>query len=274
MSDIAEVVNLNTSKLLAINTVVQVGNTKICIIKQIAEGAFGVVFLAQSAPDSTSSSTATTTSTTSTAAQPATVSYALKQLICQTKEQVEDAHRELDSLQRCRGHPHIIPLLDHSSTATSSSSSSSSSNNHKYHREVLMLFPLCPRGTVWDALLRADAPASSDSSIPWPFDEKKLLYITSCIAQALQFMHDKGFAHRDVKPHNILLADPSSLRLSSSSSSSSSPHHHGEEFYRSVGHPLLMDLGSVTTARCEVSSKSQALAIEEEAASKTSAAYR
>ena len=133
-------------------------------------------------------------------------------------------------------------------------------------REVMMLFPLCPRGTTWDALVSADV-VSPESTVPWPFNEKKVLYIISCIAKALQFMHEKGFAHRDVKPHNILLADPPATTTTTTTSDSSSD-------IRQVGLPLLMDFGSVAAARCEVKTKSQGLDLEEEAASKTSAAYR
>ena len=127
-----------------------------------------------------------------------------------------------------------------------------------------MLFPLCPRGTTWDAMISADV-VSPDSNIPWPFNERKILYIISCIAKALQFMHDKGFAHRDVKPHNILLADPPAT---------SGGSHSNDADIRQVGIPLLMDFGSVAAARCEVKNKSQGMNLEEEAASKTSAAYR
>lgn len=127
-----------------------------------------------------------------------------------------------------------------------------------------MLFPLCPRGTTWDAMVSADI-VSPDSNVPWPFNERKILYIISCIAKALQFMHDKGFAHRDVKPHNILLADPPAT---------SGGSHSNDADIRQVGIPLLMDFGSVAAARCEVKNKSQGMNLEEEAASKTSAAYR
>ena len=127
------------------------------------------------------------------------------------------------------------------------------------YREVMMLFPLCPRGTTWDALLSADTLVP-ESNVPWPFNERKILYIIGCIAKALQFMHEKGFSHRDVKPHNILLAEP--------------PTASSDADLRQVGLPLLMDFGSVAAARCDVKNKSQAMNLEEEAALKTSAAYR
>ena len=101
---------------------------------------------------------------------------------------------------------------------------------------------------------------SPQSSLPWPFTEKHILYIIGCIAKALQHMHSLGYSHRDVKPHNILL--------------SSHGHRSNEQDFPEIGAPLLMDLGSVCAARCAVQTKSQALQVEEEAALKSSAAYR
>jgi serine/threonine kinase 16 len=61
-------------------------------------------------------------------------------------------------------------------------------------------------------------------------------------------MHQEGFAHRDIKPHNILLDHDSK--------------------------PVIMDLGSATIARVQVTSRRQASLLQEEAAIKASAPYR
>jgi serine/threonine protein kinase len=64
-------------------------------------------------------------------------------------------------------------------------------------------------------------------------------------------MHQMGYSHRDVKPHNMLL--------------SGAP----DEWTT-----VLMDLGSVSLAAVDVRTKGEALSLQEEAACKTSAAYR
>lgn len=47
---------------------------------------------------------------------------------------------------------------------------------------------------------------SLQSESQWPFNERRALAVCRDMALALSFMHDKGYAHRDMKPLNILLA--------------------------------------------------------------------
>ena len=115
VNEIADAVNANAGRFLSANAVLNVGNTKVRIVKQLAEGAFGIVFLVQDAGSASAVESANTT-------------YALKQLICQSKEQVKDAHLELEALKRFRGHPNIIPLLDYASNPLSPQTASSSSH--------------------------------------------------------------------------------------------------------------------------------------------------
>lgn len=239
MVDAASTISTNT---LGATNSLTVGNTRLVINRQIAEGGFGIVHLVTAVdPNAPVGS------------EPK--QYALKQLICQSREQVVEAHRELDALLLFRDCDYIIRLLDHSSTANASSSTSGT------HRQVNMLFPLYARGTAFDAVERSN-PSSGSEGPPWPFPEPRALYVALCMASALQHIHSKGFTHRDVKPHNILLGayDPSSA----------TPMEQRVQ----MGKPVLMDLGSVTAAVVEVTKKSEALAVEDEAASKTSPAYR
>lgn len=125
----------------------------------------------------------------------------MKKMLCQTREQVTDGQRELDALIRFSGKSeNIISLLAHSSTAPSQGGRKSN-----ILREIYMVFPLYPQGTAWDAVERA-VPREFDG-VPWPFNERKALHILIGTCRGLLVLHDAGFAHRDVKPHNILLGD-------------------------------------------------------------------
>ena len=75
---------------------------------------------------------------------------------------------------------------------------------------------------------------------PYPLTEEVCLEISLGAASALAYMHEKGFAHRDMKPHNILLR----------------PTPHGG--YEAV----VMDLGSVAPATVTVASRRDAIRTE------------
>lgn len=215
-------------------SVVSMSTTKVTVQKLLSEGGFGTVYVVRD--------------------ENTDKLYALKQLLCQSKEQVVEGHNEIDVLVTLKDHAGIIPLVDYSSTQIGSSSNGGATSI----RQILLLFPLFPRGTAWDELERALSAAQQEisrgSSSLWPFPEKKALYILLKVASALQFMHDRGFSHRDVKPHNILLSD----------------HARDNQLYE----PVLMDFGSVSHARVQLQTRQECLLLEEEAARKTSAAYR
>lgn len=234
----------NTGGQLNVGTVVSMSNVKVTVQKMLSEGGFGTVYVVRDENNDKS--------------------YALKQLLCQSKEQMVEGHHEIDVLLALKDHANIIALLDYSSIQlnsgnnSGSSSSLSSSSSGASLRQILMLFPLYPRGTAWDELERAMVSSGQQdlgrNNIPWPFPENKALYIISKIASALQFMHDRGFSHRDVKPHNILLTN------------------HAED--SQLFEPVLMDFGSVSHARVQLKTRQECLVLEDEAARKTSAAYR
>ena len=206
-----------TTGNIVIGQTLSVGQCRVTVVKLLAEGGFGSVFLAT---DASSSST----------------SYALKQVLCQSREQIQDAQAELRALKDCSGHPNIISLIDHAQFNTASAPHSSSNS------QVLYLFPLCSRGTAWDSIEK------SQEGRPWPFTEFRALNMIIGVAKGLHFMHSKNMAHSDVKPHNILINNSDK--------------------------PVIMDLGSVTTAKRQINTRKDALNVEDLAASKTSAAYR
>eukprot|EP01041_Mallomonas_annulata_P003372 gene3372-6672_t len=172
--------SLKTAKqaAAALSGQIQVGHHKVTVIKELAEGGFGKVFLVRDLSTKTD--------------------YAMKQLLCQSKEQIEDATNELNALLKFRNIPTIINLIDHGS-------SSSKQNNGV--REVLFLFPFYATGTTWNSiehLLQDD---------PWPFPEWRALQIILDTARALQAIHSTGLSHRDMKPHNILINDDNNTIL-------------------------------------------------------------
>jgi len=219
----AQVANVASANLgistgnIVIGQTLPVGQTRVTVVRLLAEGGFGSVFLAN---DVSSSST----------------SYALKQVLCQSREQIQDAQAELRALRECSSHPNIISLIDHAQFNTASAPRSDSNS------QVLYLFPLYCRGTAWDSIEK------SQEGRPWPYTEFRALNMIMGVAKGLHFMHQKNMAHSDVKPHNILINNEDK--------------------------PVIMDLGSTTTAKRQVNTRKDALNIEDLAASKTSAAYR
>ena len=200
----------------------------------IAEGGFGRVYLARSIS----------------APVEAPPQFALKQILLQSREQIEDAQLELKYLQQFGSqgtpHQHIIELLD--SCQQQSRGSGNSSVKNMYY-----LFPLYPDGTAWDV---AESYFYNNKNGSYPFDEKNLLGVMKGVASALHHMHRHGVAHRDMKPHNVLLR----------------PSNRSKVGYSYEG--VLMDFGSCSDVQVKVTSRRQAVNLEEEAESKTSAAYR
>jgi serine/threonine kinase 16 len=198
---------------------ITLGKMRVQVVRELSEGGFGIVYVAQEG----------------------TKSYALKQLICQSKAQLDEARTEIENLQLLRGHPNIIELIDYGSATPPDQP-----------RQFFLLFPLYRIGTAWEAIERASIgidPASR-AGPPWPFPEARAIRVALCAAKALEYMHRKGLSHRDVKPHNILLSEVSEDKH------------------------VLMDFGSVSAAKVAINSRSDALTAEDEASQKTSMAYR
>lgn len=216
----------------------------VTVVKELAEGGFGMVYLVEDG---------------NTTVGKRGQQYALKQLLCQSREQVAEAHSELDALRRFQGRSdgNIIELLEFTAPAEPAGKGGNVGVSAAQPRQVLMLFPLYPLGTLWDRIEKGTSPNTN----VWPFPEHTALYVVKCAAEALLVLHRAGLAHRDVKPHNFLLEPVPELLMRSGAVPSSV-------------RPVLMDLGSVTTARIQIRTKREALELEEEAASKTSAAYR
>lgn len=202
------------------------GQSRLVVRNWLAEGAYGLVY----------------TAVMENSVSPQASSYlgqvvVIKQLLCQAQEQVDEAHHELSLLRKLRGHPGIISLLDYASIAVSSS---------PVRRQVLLIFPYYSLGSA--------AQLAENHAV----EEVQALFLTYHLAQTLLFLHEQGYTHRDVKPHNLLLTAPTT----------------SEEVQLGLGRPVLLDFGSVAPARQTLSSRQDALNCEEEASRKTSLAYR
>ncbi|XP_070812484.1 serine/threonine-protein kinase 16 isoform X2 [Pituophis catenifer annectens] len=97
------------------------------------------------------------------------------------------------------------------------------------------------RGTLWQEV---EAQRDKGSFMP----EERILVIFHGICRGLQAIHNKGYAHRDLKPTNVLL--------------------------NNEDQPLLMDLGSMNQARIEVRSSREAMTIQDWAAQRCTISYR
>lgn len=77
-------------------------------------------------------------------------------------------------------HPHIIPIYDYGEFAD----------------RLCLVMKLMPGGSL--GLL------TEEGALPW----QRVVTITRQVASALDFAHQRGLVHRDVKPHNVLFNEP------------------------------------------------------------------
>eukprot|EP00898_Chlorokybus_atmophyticus_P004514 jgi/Chlat1/5063/Chrsp33S05069 len=214
--------------------------------------------------------------------------YALKRVLIQTDEQLAAVRRERDVMRRFN-HPNLLDLIDADIApapgcvitvvvpdlwlccqAVASSA-----------YVACLLFPVYRKGTLQDTLL---ALQKDGKWLPPPIAmqiilEASMLVLFSVVrccpkyrqvAEGLSAMHNdpnEPYAHNDVKPHNVLLADDvDSADRGKASVSNSNPSQ------RPIA--VLMDFGSAGPARRRIKSRMEALALQEWAESNASAPYR
>jgi len=109
--------------------------------------------------------------------------------------------------------------------------------------EFRLLMPLYPHGTLLDKCVKHMQAETR-------FSEREALTIFLGVLEGVAAFHEHNppWAHRDIKPANVLLDD-------------------GDV-------PVLMDFGSVKEARVEITSRTQALLMQEDAAQNCSMPYR
>ncbi|XP_026868753.2 serine/threonine-protein kinase 16 isoform X2 [Electrophorus electricus] len=154
--------------------------------------------------------------------------YALKRILCHDSEGRREAQAEVE-MHHLFHHPNILSLSGHAFVERNG------------RNEAWLLLPYVSKGSLWSILEKL-----RDKSSFMP--EGRILHIFCGICEGLKVIHDRGYAHRDLKPTNVLL----------------------EEDDR----PLLMDLGSMNKARIEVRGSREAMTIQDWAAQRCTISYR
>ncbi|XP_053554168.1 serine/threonine-protein kinase 16 isoform X2 [Bombina bombina] len=153
--------------------------------------------------------------------------YALKRILCHDREDRKEAMHEVE-MHRLFNHPNILHLEAHCMIEKGS----------KW--EAWLLLPFV-EGTLWNEI---ETLRDKNAFL----SEERILHILHGICLGLKAIHDQGYAHRDLKPTNVLLEDDD--------------------------RPILMDLGSMNHARIEVNGSRQAMAVQDWAAQRCTISYR
>ncbi|XP_026478529.1 cGMP-dependent protein kinase, isozyme 1-like [Ctenocephalides felis] len=75
-------------------------------------------------------------------------------------------------------------------------------NTYKDTKYLYFLMEACLGGDVWTALHKAKC-----------FDEKTSRFITACVIEAFEYLHDKNMIFRDLKPENLMLDTKGYIKL-------------------------------------------------------------
>ena len=228
--------------------VVEFSDRSVRVMEQIAEGGYSTVFLGEDVVVDVPSSAATV--------RPRR--YAVKRIACGGKDQLDEAKKEIDVMERLGSHATTTTATATTTTATTTASNvlpllgwtRTRGGDLDY---VYMLFDLYD-GNVWDVI-------QSRIQVGRYLSEDELCGVFRQLCLALDAMHAAGMAHRDVKPHNILLKDVDSYPYGKWSKVSSSP-------------AVLMDFGSVTDERVVIEDRKSALQTQENAERYSTAPYR
>ena len=185
-------------------------------------------------------------------------SFAAKKVLCQSAEQLEGAHAEVAAMERFH-HPNLLELLAHETVR----------EGRGGRAVVYFLTPAYLEGSLVDFVERVKAGVGGRAGggggpggpCRIPADQVLRIFLQVCDGLRCMHEHDPPFAHRDIKPHNVL------VRGAGGPGGWARP---GEGAVEAV----LMDFGSVREARRTVSSRLEALRLQEEAEAHCTAAYR
>ncbi|HLH60348.1 MAG TPA: serine/threonine-protein kinase [Ktedonobacteraceae bacterium] len=101
-----------------------------------------------------------------------------------TRDAIRLFHREAQTIAKLN-HPHILPLFDFDEASSDGST------------PTYMVMPFCPEGSFKDWLKQRQDRG--------PLAPRDIVQLIRQAADALQYAHDRGIIHRDVKPANFLI---------------------------------------------------------------------
>ncbi|XP_057186745.1 serine/threonine-protein kinase 16 isoform X1 [Triplophysa rosa] len=187
---------------------ITIDNKKYFFIQKLEEGGFSYVDLVEGSDDGRF--------------------YALKRILCHDREARQEAQTEVE-MHQLFSHPNILALTAHTFMERGGKC------------EAWLLLPYISKGSLWSVLEKLRDKGSSVS-------ESRILNILHGVCEGLQAVHDTGYAHRDLKPTNVLLDESD--------------------------RPYLMDLGSMNKARMEVRGSREAMRVQDWAAQRCTISYR
>eukprot|EP00877_Chromochloris_zofingiensis_P009930 jgi/Chrzof1/5190/Cz15g15140.t1 len=224
------------------------------VLKQLGEGGYAFVYLVREVPTAHSS-----------LVEPDV--YALKKVIAATGEQLTNAKREIEFMQLFR-HPNLLPLLQHAVLPLQSDSGLA--------YIIYMLTPAYQDGTLVEEL---DRLRVQGRMLP----TQEVLHLFSQVCQGIQHMHSKGIAHRDIKPHNVLITRPehsipdqgTSALNGDDDDGDADETAHLQATDQELGYEaVVMDFGSARQSCVQVTNRLDALALQEDAEAHCTATYR
>lgn len=148
-----------------------VNGSKYNIINKIADGGFGIINLVED---------------TSTYKQ-----YALKRIKCENKSEMEQMSKENKYYKLLGEHTNIVNLVN---------------EDVKFDQRtsgyiILSIFPFYQNGTLQDEL---------DTNVKFQnilMAENRVFSLFLGICAGTSYIHEKNLAHRDLKPHNVLISN-------------------------------------------------------------------